>query len=138
MTDYKLVNIEDSINSTISFLVKDICKENKINYEKQEYKVLFSNEKILVKHNDVKFTSGSKNSLSFYGKIYSNKNGRVIESIYLKDEVIHLEPNHSSLLIMCEGIKNSTKVDDDQDLLHFYVAPVNLTTMQDPSLWQAI
>jgi len=138
MTEYKLVKIEDSINETITFIVQDICKENKINYEKQEYKVLFSNEKILVKNNDVKFTSGSKNSLSFYGKIYSNKRGRVIESIYLKDDAIHLEPNNNSLLIICEGIKNSTKVDDDQDLLHFYVAPANLIIMQDPSLWQAI
>jgi hypothetical protein len=138
MTHYKLVKIEDSIKETITFIVQDICKENKINYEKQDYRVLFSNEKILVKNNDVKFTSGSKNSLSFYGKIYSNKRGRVIESIYLKDDAINLEPNNNSLLIVCEGIKNSTTVDDDQDLLHFYVAPANLTIMQDPSLWQAI
>lgn len=138
MTDYRLVNIKDNINNTINLLVQDICKENKINYEKQEYKVLFSNEKIFVKNNDIKFTSGAKKSLSFYGKVYSKKKGNVIESIYLKDEVIHLKVNNDSLLIMCEGIENSTEVDNDQELLHFYVAPGNLLIMQDPLLWQTI
>jgi hypothetical protein len=138
MIHYKIVDIKDNINSIINLLVEDICKENKINYQKQKYKVLFSNEKILVKDNDIKFTSGLKNSLSFYGKVYSNKKGRVVESIYLKDEIVHIEPNHSSLLIMYEGIPNSTKVDSDEDLLHFYVAPEILLKMQDPLLWQTL
>ncbi len=138
MIYYKLVDIKDSINNTINLLVQDICKENKVNYEKQNYKVLFSNEKILAKNNDIKFTSGSKKSLSFYGKIYSNKNGKIVETIYLKDDIVHLEPNSSSLLIMYDSIDNSTKVDNDEDLLHFYVAPEILLGMQDPLLWETL
>lgn len=136
MIYYMIVDIKDDINNVISLLVQNICKENKINYQKQEYKILFSNEKMLVRNNDIKFTSGTKNALSFYGKLYSDKKGKVIEKIYLKDDVITFEPKHDNLLIMFEGIDNSTIVDDDQDLLYFYVAPNNLITMQDPSLWQ--
>jgi hypothetical protein len=117
-------------------MVQDICKENKINYQKQEYRILFSNEKILVKNKDIKFTSGAKKSLSFYGKIYLNKKGKIIESIYLKDNLLQLEPKPNSLLVMCEGIDNSTLVENDEILTHFYVAPEALTRLQDPTLWQ--
>jgi hypothetical protein len=138
MIHYSLSDIKDNINNTINLLVQDICKENKINHEKQNYKILFSNEKILVKNNDIKFTSGVKKSLSFYGKVYLNKKGKIIESIYLEDKTIYLEPNDSSLLIMYDGVNNSTKVDIDEDLLHFYVAPSILLGMQDPLLWQTL
>jgi hypothetical protein len=138
MIHYILSDIKDNINNTINLLVQDICKENKINYEKQNYKVLFSNEKLLVKNNDIKFTSGSKKSLSFYGKVYSNKKGKIIESIYLNDQIVFLEPNNSSLLIMYDGINNSTTVESDEELLHFYVAPEILLKMQDPVLWQTL
>jgi hypothetical protein len=138
MIHYSLSDIKDNINNTINLLVQDICKENKINHEKQNYKVLFSNEKILVRNNDIKFTSGVKKSLSFYGKVYLNKKGKIIESIYLEDKTIYLEPNDSSLLIMYDGVNNSTKVDIDEDLLHFYVAPSILLEMQDPLLWQTL
>ena len=138
MIHYILSDIKDNINNTINLLVQYICKENKINYEKQNYKVLFSNEKLLVKNNDIKFTSGSKKSLSFYGKVYLNKKGKIVESLYLKDETVHLEPNYSSLLIMYDSIDNSTKVDNDEDLLHFYVAPEILLGMQDPLLWETL
>jgi hypothetical protein len=138
MIHYSLSDIKDNINNTINLLVQDICKENKINHEKQNYKVLFSNEKILVKNNDIKFTSGVKKSLSFYGKVYLNKKGKIIESIYLEDKTIYLEPNNSSLLVMYDGVNNSTKVDIDEDLLHFYVAPSILLGMQDPLLWQTL
>lgn len=138
MICYKLSDIKDNVNRTISLLVQDICKANKVNYEKQDYKVLFSNEKILVKNNDIEFTSGSKKSLSFYGKIYLNKKGKIIESIYLKDKVVQLEPTHDSLLIIYDSTNNSTKVDIDEDLLHFYVAPAILLKMQDPLLWETL
>lgn len=136
MTEYKIANIEDSIHKTINLIVQDICKENKINYQKQEYRVLFSNEKILVKNKDIKFTSGAKKSLSFYGKIYLNKKGKIIESIYLKDNIVQLEPKTKSLLIMCEGINNSTLVENDEILTYFYVAPQAFIKLQDPTLWQ--
>jgi hypothetical protein len=136
MIDYRFFKIQDNINKTINLIVKDICKENKINYQKQEYKILFSNEKILFKNNDIKFTSGSKKSLSFYGKTYLNKKGKIIESIYLKDSLVQFEPENNSLLIMCEGVDNSTMVENDEYLTHFYVAPEALTSLHDPILWQ--
>jgi hypothetical protein len=136
MIQYKISDISDSVHNTINLMVQDICKENKINYQKQEYRILFSNEKILVKNKDIKFTSGAKKSLSFYGKIYLNKKGKIIESIYLKDNLLQLEPKPNSLLIMCEGIDNSTLVENDEILTHFYVAPEALTRLQDPTLWQ--
>ena len=138
MIQYKISDISDSVHNTINLTVQDICKENKINYQKQEYRILFSNEKILVKNKDIKFTSGARKSLSFYGKIYLNKKGKIIESIYLKDNLLQLEPKPNSLLIMCEGIDNSTLVENDEILTHFYVAPAALTRLQDPTLWQTL
>jgi hypothetical protein len=136
MIHYLVSDIKKDINSTIKELVEYLCKENKINYKKQEYKLLFSNEKMLSQNNDMKFTSGSKNDLSFYGKIYLNKNGKVVESIYIEDDVIEVEPKDTELLIMYGGTKNSTTVEVDQELPYFYVAPSYLLEMQDLNLWQ--
>jgi uncharacterized HAD superfamily protein len=129
-------DIEKDLNSTIKELVEYMCKENKINYKKQEYKLLFSNEKMLFENNNMKFTSGSKSDLSFYGKVYLNKNGKVVESIYLDGNVIEVEPKDTELIIMYGGTKNSTTVEVDQELPYFYVAPVYLLEMQDLKLWQ--
>jgi hypothetical protein len=113
-----------------------MCKENNINYIKQDYKVLFSSETILTKQNDVRFTSGSKKNLSFYGKTYLNKKGNVIENIFVKDDVIQLEPKETDLIIISGGVDNSTVVDLDQELLYFYVAPSHLLQFQNAKLWQ--
>jgi hypothetical protein len=113
-----------------------MCKENNINYAKQDYKVLFSNETMLTSQNDVRFTSGSKKSLSFYGKTYLNKKGNVIENIFVKDDVIQLEPKETDLIIISGGVDNSTVIELDQELLYFYVAPAHLLQFQNAKLWQ--
>lgn len=136
MIDYILFDVKDNTNSTIKELVKDMCKENKINYIKQEYKILFSNEKMIVANNEVKFTSGSKKDLSFYGKVYLNKNGNVIENIFLQDNVVKVEPKETDILIISGGIDNSTVVEFDQELVYFYIAPTYSLEAQKPDLWQ--
>lgn len=136
--NYVLVDIEDSIDKTITKTIKSLCKENKINYEKQQYKILFCSEKIFFKNNNVRFTSGSSKDLSFYGKVYLNKTGKIAESIYIQDKAINLEPNTNNLLVISGGIDNSTIVDHDESLLHFYVAPSYLLELQDQKLWQSI
>jgi hypothetical protein len=138
MIKYIVSNLGNDTNSTIKTLVQSICKENKINYEKQEYHVLFSNESMLLKNNDLKFTSGSKNILSFYGKIYLNKKGKIIENIFLHDDIIKLEPKETDLIVICGGVDNSTVVEIDQDLLYFYVAPSSLLKLQQSKLWQTL
>jgi hypothetical protein len=138
MTKYILAPVKGDINDLVKTLVEDLCKQNKIDYERQKYRVLFSKESLLLKNNGVKFTSGSKKTLSFYGKIYLNKEKRVVESIYLKDTIIEVEPNTSDILIISSGIDNSTVVEADEAILHFYVAPTYLLELQDPDLWQAL
>jgi hypothetical protein len=135
---YIIHNIDSDVKFLINKLVKTMCKENNINYEKQDYRVLFSDEKIFYKYNGVKFTSGFNKSFSFYGKIYSNKKNKIIENLYFKDEFFVIEPNDRSLLIMSECIDNSTFVENDEELLHFYVAPSYLLDLQDPKLWQTL
>lgn len=134
--EYILSNLDTSVIKSITTAVKVMCKQNNINYEKQNYNVLFSNEKLFVKNNNVKFTSGSKKYLSFYGKLYSNKNGKIIENIYLKDSLITLEPEINNFLMISGGVENSTVVNNDEELLYFYVAPQTMLKMQDPGLWQ--
>jgi hypothetical protein len=138
MIDYIVKNIDGDVNELIQVLVKNICKENRINYEKQNYKLLFSNEKLLTKNNNVKFTSGSKKYLCFYGKAYLNKKGKIVENIYLPNGTEVLEPRNNDLLIMCGGLENSTVVESSEELLHFYVAPGHMIRLQDPLLWQNI
>lgn len=135
---YLLVDAQNISKSKIAQAVNILCKENKINYEKQEYKILFSNEDILLQNNNIRFTSGLKKYLSFYGKIYLNKIGNITEDIYLQDKTISLKPNTNSFLVICGGIDNSTTVDHDESLLHFYVAPSYLLDLQDQKLWQSI
>lgn len=136
--DYLIIDLDDSVIKSINTLVKLMCKEKNINYEKQNYKILFSNEKLFVKNNNVRYTSGLKNLLCFYGKTYSNKNGKIIENIHLEDALFTFEPKVNSLLIIYGGIDNSTVVDSDEELLYFYVAPANLLELQDPILWQTL
>jgi|688.fasta_scaffold233804_3 hypothetical protein len=138
MINYIVSDLGNETNSTIKTLVQSICKENKINYEKQEYHVLFSNESMLLENNDLKFTSGSKNILSFYGKIYLNKKGKIIENIFLDNETAKLEPQESDLIVIRGGIDNSTVVEIDQELLYFYVAPSSLLKSQQPNMWQTL
>jgi hypothetical protein len=133
---YIVFNQETDTISSISTAVRAMCKENKINCERQEYKVLVSKETLFVKNNNVRFTSGSKKYLCFYGRSYLNKNGKITETIYLKDNLVTLNPDSNELLLISGGIDNSTVVDDDETLLHFYVAPSSLLGLQDPALWQ--
>jgi hypothetical protein len=138
MTDYILFDIQDNINITIKTSIKSMCKEKKINYIKQDYKILFSSEKNLITNNEVKFTSGSKDNLSFYGKVYLNKKGKIIENIFLKDYVVKLEPKENQIVIISGGLDNSTFVEIDQELLYFYIAPNNLLEAQKPNSWQSL
>jgi len=138
MIDYVISSVGNDTGSTIKTLVQNICKENKINYQKQEYNILFSNEKMFLKNNDLKFTSGSKNILSFYGKIYLNKKGKLVENIFSYDSVIELEPKETDIIVIRGGVDNSTVVEVDQDLLYFYVAPSSLLKSQQPNVWQTL
>ena len=138
MIEFILSNTGNDVNSTIKTLVENICKENKINYKKQEYNILFSKENMFLKNNDFKYTSGSKNILSFYGKIYLNKKGKLIENIFLHNETLKLEPKENDLIVICGGIENSTVVEIDQELLYFYIAPSSLLEAQQPKLWQVL
>lgn len=135
---YNLFNVDADIVKSINIAVRTMCKENKINYERQSYKILFSNETLFVKNNGIKFTSGSKRYLCFYGKIYSNKKGIITESVYLKDNTVVLKPKLDSALIISGGINNSSMVDNDENLLHFYVAPETLLGLQHPDSWQTL
>jgi hypothetical protein len=136
--EYIVSNTESDINNTIKMIVQNICKENKINYEKQEYSILFAKEQMFLKNNDLKFTSGSKNILSFYGKIYLNKKGKLVENIFLTNKIVKIEPKETDLIVICGGIDNSTVVEVDQELLYFYVAPSSLLKLQQPNLWQPL
>jgi hypothetical protein len=136
MIDYIFDNIGDDLSGLIKTLAQTICKENNINYNKQNYKVLLSNEKLFAKNNNVKFTSGSKKYLCFYGKAYLDNKGSIVENIHLPDGLVTIKPQNNSLLIMCGGIENSTVVENTEELLHFYVAPSHMLELQDPKLWR--
>jgi hypothetical protein len=97
---------------------------------------LLSNEKLFAKNNNVKFTSGSKKYLCFYGKAYLDNKGSIVENIHLPDGLVTIKPQNNSLLIMCGGIENSTVVENTEELLHFYVAPSHMLELQDPKLWR--
>lgn len=135
---YILFNTGPDVVESLVLSVKEMCKENNINYDKQQYSVLFSKEKLLFKNNGVNFTSGSKKYLCFYGRVYSNKKGKIVETIHLKDKIISLEPDINNSLIIFGGINNSSVLENDEELLHFYVAPKSLLGLQDLALWQTI
>lgn len=136
MIIYKLSNIEENILNSIKDHVSFMCKENNINYAKQDYKLLFSNEDVLRKNNGVRFTSGLKKYLCFYGKIYSGKTGFIVENIHLQDNLVTVNPERNSFLIISGGTDNSTIVEHDQKIMHFYVAPGYMLEMQDSETWQ--
>lgn len=138
MKEYLLVDLNNEVDIVIKKITQVICKENSINYEKQEYKILFSSEDVFLKNNDVRFTSGLRKYLSFYGKVYLNKRGRIIENIHLQNNIVTIEPNQESLLILSGGIDNSTFVENDENLLHFYIAPNSMLGLQNQDLWKSL
>jgi hypothetical protein len=138
MTVYYTTTVDENINKSIRDAVEYLCKENNINYKKQEYKVLFSNEKLLLKNNNVVFTSGSNNYLSFYGKAYLDKNKNIVETVYLENSTATVNPTENSLLVIRGGVGNSTTVEEDKDVLYFYVVPNYLLKLHDQSSWQTL
>jgi hypothetical protein len=76
--------------------------------------------------------------LSLYGKLYPNKKNKIIEKIYLDEDTVEVEPTRSSLLILLGGIKNSTIVENDEEVLYFYVAPAKMLELQDSQNWQTL
>lgn len=136
MIEYSVLKKEGSDIESIKTLLDYMCKENKINQKSQDYKILFSNEKVFKKHNSILFTSGSKKYLSFYGKLYSNKKNKIIETIHLKNETIAFEVFEDTALIIFGGVNNSTNVEEEENILYFYIAPKVMLEMQEPGKWQ--
>jgi len=136
MTQYSVSKIEGSDIESIKTLLEYMCKENRINQKSQDYKILFSNEKVFKEHNSVLFTSGSKKYLSFYGKLYLNKKNKISETIYLEDETITFEAFKDTVLIISGGVNNSTNVEDEENILYFYIAPKIMLDLQEPGKWQ--
>lgn len=136
MMEYSVLKIENSNIESITTLLEYMCKENKINQKSQDYKILFSNEKVFKKNNSILFTSGSKKYLSFYGKLYLDKKNKISETIYLEDETITFEVFEDTVLIISGGVSNSTMVEDDENILYFYIAPKVMLDMQEPGKWQ--
>lgn len=138
MINYHLTTIDRSIDKSIANAVECICKANNINYKKQEYKILFSNHNLSSKNNDVVFVSGSKKYLSFYGRVYLNKNQKVIEKIYSDNTIVTIDPPENSILVVLGGVETSTIVEHDKDVLHFYIAPAHLLELHDPLSWKTL
>lgn len=138
MICYAFTEIENTEIESIQKVLRFLCKENKINQERQKYKILITKEKILPKHNDVLFTSGSKKYLSFYGKIYLNKNSKIFETVYIDNSSVVIEPSINSLLIILGGVNNSTSVQEEEEVLSFYIAPERMLDLQDPEIWKDI
>jgi len=136
MIEYSISKIKGSHTESINTLLEYMCEENKINKKSQDYKILFSNEKVFKKHNDILFTSGSKKYLSFYGKIYLNKKNKIVETIYLDNESIAFEVFNDTILIIFGGVSNSTSVEDEENVLYFYIAPKTMLELQEPGKWQ--
>jgi hypothetical protein len=136
MTYYSFTEIESTALESIQKVIGFMCKENNINQKRQNYKVLFNKEKLSPKYNDILFTSGSKKYLSFYGKIYLNQDSTALETIHLDNNDIVINPSANSLLVILGGIKNSTVVENEEDVLYFYIAPSTMLGMQDPEKWQ--
>jgi hypothetical protein len=136
--DYFFSEIKDSQTESIKTLLDFMCRENKIYKERQNYKIYFNKERIFTKHNHVLFTSGSKKYLSFYGKVYLNKDSKIVETIHLDNQDIVIHPSVNSILIMSGGVKNSTVVENEEDVLYFYIAPTLMLDMHEPGKWEYI
>ncbi len=136
MTYYFFTEIEGTALESIQKVLDFMCKENNINQKRQNYKILFNKEKLFPKYNDTLFTSGSKKYLSFYGKIYLDEDSTALETIHLDNNNIVIKPSVNSLLVIFGGIKNSTVVENEEDVLYFYIAPSIMLGMQDPGKWQ--
>jgi hypothetical protein len=136
MINYAFTEIDGTEFESVQKILGLMCKENNINQERQNYKILSSKEKVFAKNNDILFTSGSKKYLSFYGKVYLSKRGKILETIYLDNSDIVVEPSINSLLIISGGVNNSTIVQEEEDVLYFYIAPSIMLDLQDPEKWQ--
>ena len=138
MIDYAFTDTGSNELDSLQMLLSVMCKENKINQLKQDYRVFFSKEKVFIKNNNIRFTSGSKKYLSFYGKFYSDKNNKILETIHSESGDVLFRPESNTILIIFGGVDNSTVLDNDQEIIYFYIAPRHLLDLQNMENWQPI
>jgi hypothetical protein len=115
-----LVDYKKEIKNQVYLL----CAENNININKQNYKILIFNETLKPSNNI--FTSGSRKTLSFYGRVYLDIDKKIKEKIYGSGVTQEFEILPNSLIIMSSGTHSSTELTEDVDILSFYVAPSSL------------
>ena len=138
MINYVFTKNTEEVNKTIKSIVENMCKENKINYNKQNYMISFSDEQVLFENNGIRFTSGSKKLLSFYGKVYLDKNKKIIECIHVNEKGEFIEIEENGILVISGGIQNSTFIKNYEEIMHFYVAPKHMLNWQNPENWQTL
>ena len=136
MTNFKIVSNDIDYIENIKNQIEILCIENNINKNKQNYKILILTETI--SPNKMIFTSGSKKTLSFYGRVYLGTGNKIKEKIH-EDETIkefYLKPN--SLIIIRGGTYSSTEVERDTQILSFYVAPSSMVSHLTLDNWELL
>jgi hypothetical protein len=133
----KIINSYTNIYDSISNQLKEICIENKINIDKQNYHIFIEDSTIFKGNNGIFYTSGDAKYLSFYGRIYDDPIN-VEEVIRVNGEHLSYKIMNKSIVIFAGGVESSTKTTKDIKIKEFYIAPLYLIKGQDLSNWKPV
>lgn len=136
MNNFKIVDNSINYMDDIKKQIEILCIENNINKNKQNYKILVLNETIVP--NNLIFTSGSRKTLSFYGRVCIDAGNRIKEKIYEGKTVQEFYLKHNSLIIIRGGTHSSTEVEKNTQVLSFYIAPESMVSHLSLDNWQLL
>jgi hypothetical protein len=129
---------ESELINQINTKLDIICKNKKINKEKQNYLLLVNSEIVKKENNDLFFVSAEKKSLSFYGRVYKNIVSEIKECVDTGNSIECFLINSPSIVIIESGIKSKTEVNIDTQVQEFYIAPKHLLLAHDLSQWHEL
>lgn len=136
MSNFKIVDNSTNYIDDIKKQIDILCIENNINKNRQNYKILILNE--IIVPNNLVFTSGSRKTLSFYGRVYIDTGKKIKEKIYEGKTMQEFYLSPSSLIVIRGGTHSSTEIEENTQVLSFYVAPESMVSHLVLDNWQVL
>jgi hypothetical protein len=108
----------NSLKENIKAIIQNLCKEQNINFEKQDYKIsgIFNNIE-----NNTWYSLCSKKLFNFFGKYYLTDN--VLETFKNQTDEYNISVNKNDLVIALHHFYNKTYSETESKCIEFYVAP---------------
>lgn len=130
-------NVENSENllSEIKKNVIDFCNKYPINFEKQNYKISFVNDKINEQTSQEWYKVTTYKYLHFFGRVYLDND--VKETLVIGNQEYSFTGTQNTVILILNGLEINS-ISKDSNVIDFYIAPSNNIHNFEPSAWNVL